>query len=383
MVKLIIGGDVCATKRDENAFLEEDASFLFSDIVSHLQSADLAVANLETPLITSKTPIKKSGAVFGNKPKMLNAIKQSGINFLNLANNHILDHGENGLRTTIEALNDKALHFSGAGKTIDEASKPFSITLKGKTISIISYAEHEFSVATNGKAGANPLDVVDFIGKIKDLKSSSDFIVLLYHGGKENYSLPTPNQQKLCRFFIDQGVNMVVCQHSHIAGVFENYNDGNIYYGQGNFVFDPYPLKRDWLYKGFLIEVLLNEDNSFKIELVPYVHNSFYGEGIGIRKMNEEESRDFFQKIEIQNQKMVADPNYVNDEWVKLSKSLERTYLSILNGNGRLMRKLNEMFPWLNMVYKNDRRRVLKNIITCETHREIVETILKEKAHEG
>jgi len=379
MVKLLIGGDICASKRDENAFLKGDASQLFSDVLPDIQSADLSIANLETPLINSPSPIRKSGAVFGNSPIMLKTLKTSGVNFLNLANNHILDHGEKGLQTTIEALKSQDLYFSGAGNSIDEASQPFQIKIKGKTISILSYAEHEFSIAQNGKPGANPFDVIDFVTRIQDLKSSSDFVLLLYHGGKENYNLPTPKQQKLCRFFIDQGVNMVVCQHSHIAGVYESYNNGNIYYGQGNYLFDPYPLKRDWLYKGFLIELIINEDNSTRVQLIPYIHNSFYEDEIGIRKMNTKESKIFMDTIFEANKKMIVNPNYIYDEWVKLSKSLENTYLSVLNGNGRIMRKFNEKFPWLKFVYKNDRKLVLKNIMTCETHHEIVETILKEK----
>jgi len=378
-MKIIIGGDLCPTKRDENVFFDGDTSKIFGDLVPDIQSADLSIANLETPLITNSTPIKKSGAIFGNSPAILNAIKNSGINFLNLANNHIFDHGENGIQTTIEALKNKDFLYSGAGVNINDASKPYTIQIKGKTISVLSYAEHEFSIAEKDKPGANPVDIMDFVNRINDLKRSSDFILLLYHGGKENYMLPTPKQQKLCRFFIDQGVNMVVCQHSHTAGVYESYNSGNIYYGQGNFVFDAYPLKRDWLYKGFLIEVMLNDDNSTEIKLIPYVHNSFLNDEIGIRKMTLEESKPFMNTIDEAFQKMIQNPNYVQEEWLKLSKSLESTYFSILNGNGRLMRKLNEKFSWLKLIYKNDRKLTLKNIVTCETHREIVETILEDK----
>ena len=186
MVKLIIGGDICATKRDENAFLEGDALRLFSNILPEIQSADLAIANLETPLISTPSPIKKSGAIFGNSPSMLNALKKSGINFLNLANNHVLDHGAKGLQTTIEAVKNQEFYSVGVGRSIDEASEPFIIQIKDKTIAVLSYAEHEFSIAENGKPGANPIDVIDFITRIKDLKESSDFVLLLYHGGKEN-----------------------------------------------------------------------------------------------------------------------------------------------------------------------------------------------------
>ncbi|WP_299119783.1 CapA family protein [uncultured Winogradskyella sp.] len=379
MVKIIIGGDICATKRDENAFLEGDASLLFDDMLPEIKAADLAIANLETPLISESTPIKKSGAVFGNSPKMLNAIKRSGISFLNLANNHILDHGQKGLKNTLEALKSLEFSYSGAGESLEAASEPFSTTIKGKRISILSYTEHEFSIAEHGKSGANPVDVIDFVTKIKTLKETNDFIILLYHGGKENYHLPSPKQQKLCRFYIDQGVNMVVCQHSHSAGVYEKYNNGSIFYGQGNFVFDPYPLKKDWLYKGFLIEVLLHDDNSTAFKFIPYIHKSFYKDEIGIRKMSKEESQPFLDYINKESQKMIKNPRYIQEEWIKLSKSLENTYFSILNGNGRLMRKLNEKSSWLKSIYKNDRKLVLKNIVTCETHREIVETILKNK----
>lgn len=379
MVKIIIGGDICATKRDENAFLEGDASRLFNDMLPKIQAADLAIGNLETPLISEPSPIQKSGAVFGNAPQMLNAIKQSGITFLNLANNHILDHSEKGLISTLEALKTQEFKCSGAGESLKEASEPYTTIIKGKNIAILSYAENEFSIAENGKSGANPVDVIDFVSRIKELKKNNDFIILLYHGGKENYHLPTPKQQKLCRFYIDQGVNMVVCQHSHSAGVYENYNNGNIYYGQGNFVFDPYPLKKDWLYKGFLIEVDLHDDNSTAIKLIPYIHNSFYKDEIGIRKMRTDESKPFLNYIKEESQKMINNPSYIQEEWEKLSKSLENTYFSILNGNGRLMRKLNEKSSLLKMVYRNDRKLVLKNIVTCETHREIVETILKDK----
>lgn len=379
MVKIIIGGDICSTKRDEKVFESGDSNRLFNDVLPEIQSADLVIANLETPLITSNTPINKSGAVFGNSPKILKAIKHSGISFLNLANNHILDHGEKGLQSTLKSLKEFDLQNSGAGIDLQLASQPFTTSIKGKVITILSYAENEFSIAKEDKPGANPVDIIDFVSRIKKLKEDADYIILLYHGGKENYHLPTPKQQKLCRFYIEQGVDLVVCQHSHTAGVYEEYKNGNIYYGQGNFIFDPYPLKKDWLYKGYLIQIELNNNNSVEIKLIPFIHNSFYKDEIGIRKMGIDEALPFLNYIKEESQKMICDPSFVYEEWGKLSMSLENTYLSILNGNGKLLRKLNEKTSWLKYIYKNKRRLVLKNIVTCETHREIVETILKEK----
>ncbi|EDP71462.1 possible poly-gamma-glutamate synthesis protein (UI:99417512) [Flavobacteriales bacterium ALC-1] len=378
-MRILIGGDIKPTERDIDFFIEGDAHKIWGDMMPEFKSADFTIANLENPLIDQETPIQKSGAVFGSPKEILNAIKNVNISFLNLANNHVLDHGIKGLNTTIKALKEYKFNYGGAGTSLKTASEPYSEKYNDKVISILSYSEHEFNVATTNSGGGNPLDIIDFVQKIRELKKVSDFIILLYHGGKENYMLPTPKQQKLCRFFVEEGVNIVVCQHSHISGAYEEYADGVIFYGQGNFVFDPWPLKRDWLYKGFLIDVNVNEDNTFEYKLLPYVHNSLNDDGIGIRKMKDGELKVFLDNIKSYNEKMISNPNFVIEEWEKLSSSLENTYLSVLNGNGRILRKINEKTGFLNSIYANKRKLVLKNYVTCETHQEILQTILKRK----
>ena len=64
--------------------------------------------------------------------------------------------------------------------------------------------------------------------------------------------------------------------------------------------------------------------------------------------MKPDEEKIFINGILEQNKKMKDNPNFINDEWIKKCKSLENTYLSILNGNGRIMRKLNEKI-WLKI----------------------------------
>jgi poly-gamma-glutamate synthesis protein (capsule biosynthesis protein) len=378
MIKLLIGGDICPTENNIELFKEGNSKVLFNDLLENFEKSDFVIANLEFPIIEKKTPIAKSGAVFGAQIDVLNGLKNAGINFLNLSNNHILDHGEIGLKSTLSALKKFNFEFSGAGENLKEASTVFTKTIDNITISIISYCEHEFSTASNNNAGANPLDLIDFINKINLLKETSDFILLLYHGGKENYNLPTPNQMKLCRFFIEQGVDMVSCQHSHTAGLIENYNNGVIFYGQGNFVFDPFPLKKKWLYEGLLVDLKIFGKGKFEYEIIPYIHKSLIDGSVGIRKMNSDESMVFIENLDKLNSNFKLNPNLVIESWEQLSKKLENTYMSVLNGNGKLIRKLNEKTSFLNSIYKGSKRLTLKNIISCETHREILETILKK-----
>src|SRR5256885_7361886 len=102
MINILIGADICPIEGNTAYFKSGDAQTLFNDLLHEFTSADLVVANLECPLIQKKTPIVKTGPVFGEETSCINGIKAAGIDILSLANNHIMDHGSSGLRSTIE-----------------------------------------------------------------------------------------------------------------------------------------------------------------------------------------------------------------------------------------------------------------------------------------
>jgi len=81
----------------------------------------------------------------------------------------------------------------------------------------------------------DPLESFDHVRKLKE---SCDRIIVLYHDGKEHYRYPSPMLQRRCRKFVDAGADLVLTQHSHCIGCFENYKEKTIVYGQGNFLFD-------------------------------------------------------------------------------------------------------------------------------------------------
>lgn len=78
--------------------------------------------------------------------------------------------------------------------------------------------ENEFSSATMHSAGANPFDVLESFDDVQALKEHCDYVVVLYHGGKEFYRYPSPMLQRYCRKFIEKGASLVLCQHSHCIG---------------------------------------------------------------------------------------------------------------------------------------------------------------------
>ena len=93
--------------------------------------------------------------------------------------------------------------------------------------------------------------------------------------------------------------------------------------------------------------------------------------------MDSLEKTKYMANIESLSQKMISNESYVEDEWNIYCKKYKKMYLSILKGHGRVLRKINQFLPFLNFAYSNDKKLLLQNIIRCQTHREITDTILK------
>ena len=92
-IKVIIGGDVCPTERDQSLFKEGNALGIFHDLLEEFTIADLTVVNLEFPLIGEPSPIRKTGPVLAAPGDCVEGLVNSHIKCVGLANNHVLDHG--------------------------------------------------------------------------------------------------------------------------------------------------------------------------------------------------------------------------------------------------------------------------------------------------
>ena len=221
-VKLMIGADLVPTESNYEYFKSGNVDALLGDkLIKKLRDVDFTIFNLEVPLTDKMTPIEKCGPNLIAPTytiKGLNAINPS---FFSLANNHILDQGEQGLESTIKLLNENGIAYAGAGSNLEEAKQPFICEIDGIKMGIYCCAEHEFTIATERKAGANPFDPLESLEHVAELKNQCDYVIVLYHGGKEHFRYPSPELQKRCRKMIERGANLVVCQHSHCIGAEE------------------------------------------------------------------------------------------------------------------------------------------------------------------
>ena len=114
--------------------------------------------------------------------------------------------------------------------------------------------------------GSRPYDEYDTMEDIREAKKNHDRVIVLYHGGKEHCRYPSPRLRKLCRAMARNGADVVLCQHSHCIGAYEQYENCHILYGQGNFHFVRPDIERDSWHTSLAVEY---DTLSHEISFVP------------------------------------------------------------------------------------------------------------------
>lgn len=312
----------------------KNGSLAFLEPVSRaFERADLSIGNLEFA-ISDRTPRSGIDAQQHLAPlSFLLGIAGLGLNVFNVANNHVMQHGEKAFRDTLSALND-----INAG-VIGSAVKPYIVVDR-----------HGFKVGVIGASTKfdpfmkNPLDYYlniypDYILKplayrrvlgrlnkedaaffqqvyrkngndylldirqvrralksevrlheiitdaqcdgfllnplfdhVKELRNKCGFLIVYMHWGDEYVHVPAAWQVRMGRKLVDLGARLVVGCHSHTVQGIENYKNGLIAYSLGNFFFHS---NNPANMESFLLEVDIKPSGrgkaGYRHEKVPYM----------------------------------------------------------------------------------------------------------------
>lgn len=357
MIKLLFAGDFIPPETSQNLYSEE--------LKKVLQDKDFSIVNLETPLTNSISKIEKTGKNFKRSPAVIKHIKDGYFDAVTLSNNHIRDYGDEGVADTIKACEDNNIKIVGAGKNAREAAKPLRLNIKGKKISILNYSEREFNIASENRAGANPFDLIDAFYQIKEEKTQSDFVFVVYHGGVENYALPSPGLRKKCRFMINNGADGVICHHTHVASSYENLNGKPIYYGLGNFCFDYEKLTNIELHQSLVAEIIINNDQ-IELQLICVNYNRIEKK---IELLKNNEKSFLLDKLTINNGILNNDIDFTSYWMVIAEKMFPKYYIPIIFGRGVFAKILKKIkYPY----YSKKRLMAINNLYTCDSHIEMI-----------
>jgi hypothetical protein len=205
-----------------------------------ISGADLAIANFENPA-PDRPRWHTRGTVFSADPDLIDGVRDAGIDYVSIANNHIGDAGRAGILQTIANLEERGLAYSGAGEDEAAARTPAVFEMAGGTsVAILAYDRIARSYfADEDTPGSAPMTTKRVANDIKKArKAGADVVIVFPHWGVEYDYEPFSGQQAQAHDIIDAGADMIIGNHAHYAAAMEVYEGKPIWYALGNFVFD-------------------------------------------------------------------------------------------------------------------------------------------------
>ncbi|WP_169734249.1 CapA family protein [Hamadaea tsunoensis] len=237
-ITLAFAGDVHFTGK--TASLLKNPKTAVGPFTSLLSAADLAVVNLETAITTRGTPEPKEFH-FRAPATAYAALQAAGVDVASLGNNHALDYGRVGLLDSLDSAKSANMPVIGAGRTEDEAYRPFMTTIKGVKIAVLAMsqihtlAESWAPTATRpGIAMAHDLDRA--AQAVRDAKAQADVVIVFMHWGVEGSNCPKAEMTTLAHRLASAGATMIVGTHAHVPLAGGWMGSTYVHYGLGNFV---------------------------------------------------------------------------------------------------------------------------------------------------
>jgi len=304
-INITFTGDVMLGRNVNSVLYEEPQPF--KKVINLTNGTDLTVINLESPITDSANPRDKL-ITFKADPQFTKSLKDAGVDVACLANNHIMDYGEEGLNDTIKNLEANDIMYVGAGPNITEAYKPLTIDIKGKRIAIIQASEfadeYYMPPATKNRPGFAPISWDHIKSAIEDAKNAkADYIICEFHYGNEYRHIPNELQSNISHKCIDEGAFMVVGHHPHVPGSIEKYKDHLVFYSLGNCVFD---MQNPETKKSMIIVVTIKGNNSI-VHIYPINLIGYYPHPMDVDDANTFlDELESYSNVEIQNQNGVG-----------------------------------------------------------------------------
>ncbi|MCI8326537.1 MAG: CapA family protein [Lachnospiraceae bacterium] len=158
---------------------------------------------------------------------------------VNLANNHILDLGDEGFLHTMSVLKRQGILYFGAGKASDHYNNPCFVRIREKNVAFLGYSDYKFLLEkSSGKydcAAPSKEQIAEDMRICK--RGQADVIIVNVHWGREERSWHNKRQEKIGHWLIDSGADLVIGHHPHCIQPVELYRGKYIFYSLGNSYF--------------------------------------------------------------------------------------------------------------------------------------------------
>lgn len=237
-VTLVFGGDVHAEPPITSVLARGDSPL--DGLADELTAADLAIVNLETAVGVLGTPADKQ-YTFQAPASLWPALRESGVDVVNLANNHALDFGPEALAETIAGARAAGLAVVGAGDDTGEAYAPAVVQLGGTSVAVVGLTRVmpvvEWAAGSRRPGLASAYDVDAAARAVRAAARLADHVVVTIHWGAEGEACPVAHQHELAEALVDAGADVLAGHHAHRLQGIEQRGGALVAYGLGNLVF--------------------------------------------------------------------------------------------------------------------------------------------------
>ena len=245
-----IGDSLCHSQNFKDAYNSEtgtyDFSPMFKNVTKYIESATVAVGNLETTLAGEERGY--SGYPTFNSPaELAYDMKEMGIDILTTANNHCIDKGYSGLVSTLDKLDEYGIAHTGTSRSVEEQNTILFKDLEGIKTAFLcyTYGTNGIPIPSGREYSVNLIDK-DFMKQQLDKakEEGAELIVASMHWGSEYRIKPTEEQEELAEFLIKNGADIILGNHSHVPEPMEmkevtlddgTKREGFVIYSMGNF----------------------------------------------------------------------------------------------------------------------------------------------------
>jgi len=237
---------------------------VFEHIAETFAKADIVFGNLETPLASAQDSKHCGDLVLKSPSEFIEQLKTANFNVINIANNHILQHGEHVFWNTVALLRESGALVTGMGPGILEVG--------GRRFGFLGYSLRP--EIFSDKVLYDQQSKERIIEECARLSGLVDYLILSLHWGEEFIGVPSREQVDFARALVDNGADVVLGHHPHVLQPIEKYKGGVIAYSLGNFVSDM--LHSDKCRKSVILRLLFSNKGSIEVAPVPVKINDCY-----------------------------------------------------------------------------------------------------------
>lgn len=285
-VRMRVAGDIMITMDQIKYAVDAGYSFYdqFALISDVLGNADYTMANMETTIGKYKDKQYSGYPLFNSPEQVLDPLKDAGVDFFTLANNHMLDRWFDGMKNTVDWMDKYGFDHVGAYRTQEERNTPVIKEIGGIKIGFLAYTH---STNTQEKVcdpaaveyGVPYLYKSDIPGDVKRLRDAGAEVIIAFpHWGDEYVRSPDSNQQSYAKKLANAGVDIILGSHSHMVQPMGYQNvtvDGKAkrvftMFSLGNFISTHTVEYTD---SGIILDFTINEqsDGTFTCDNVQYI----------------------------------------------------------------------------------------------------------------